>query len=388
MPHWLFSDEHEMFRKSVRKFVEKEIVPFVEDWEEAGEIPRSLFRRAGENGYLGLKYPEEYGGAGDYLAEAVFLEELGRCGAGGAAAALEAHAEMATPLINLLGTEEQKERYLKPAIQGQKIAALGITEPEAGSDPAAIQTTAVRDGDQYVVNGRKIFITNGVNCDYVVLAVKTSPHGQADLKSGHRGISLLLVEKGTPGFTVKRKLDKLGWRSSDTGELIFEDCRVPVENLLGKENRGFFYIMANLQWARITLALGAVAGAGLALETAQKYASQRVQFGRPLTGFQATRHKLAEMAAKIEAARELAYHALDLYVRGVESVMEASMAKLYATEVYSWVADNVVQIHGGYGYMMEYPAQRLWRDARLSTIGGGTSEVMREIIAGRIGLNS
>ncbi|MCL4514411.1 MAG: acyl-CoA dehydrogenase family protein [Firmicutes bacterium] len=423
MPHWRFSDEHEMFRKSVRRFVEKELSPFVEEWEEAGEVPEMVFRRAGENGYLGLKYPEEFGGAADYPAAAIFHEELGRCGAGGVAAALRAHAEMATPLINFLGTGEQKERYLAPAVQGQKIAAPGIADFEGGVDwgsgsgsdlglgldGPALLPAAVREGAHYVVNGR-ILAINGASCDFVVLAVKDPAAGvgngiEKNREAGLRGISLLLVDKGTPGFAVGERRPMLGWRSSGTAELSFEDCRVPAENLLGEEKMGFQHITANRRWEWITLALGAVGGAGMALETAQKYASQRVQFGRPLTGFQATRHKLAEMAAGIEAARELAYHALDLYVNDVEGAggfdatvvaggmgrvdppvptKEAAMAKLYATEVYRWVADNAVQIHGGYGYAMEYPAQRFWRDARLGTIKEGASEFMREAIAEEI----
>ncbi|MHB1420975.1 MAG: acyl-CoA dehydrogenase family protein, partial [Bacillota bacterium] len=218
MTHWLFTEEHEMFRKSVRSFVEKEVIPNVDKWEEAGEVPRELYKTAGELGYLGLKYPEQYGGADDYLAEAIFLEEMSRCGSGGVAAALGAHVQIAASAINRIGTEEQKQKYLVTAIKGEKIAALGITEPGAGSDVSSIVTMAVKEGDYYVVNGSKIFITNGVNCDYVVLAVKTNKD------AGHRGISLLIVEKATPGFTVGRKLDKLGWRASDTGELIFEDC--------------------------------------------------------------------------------------------------------------------------------------------------------------------
>ncbi|MHB1127494.1 MAG: acyl-CoA dehydrogenase family protein [Bacillota bacterium] len=382
MAHWLFSEEHEMFRKSVRSFVEKEIISNVDKWEAAGEVPRELYKKVGELGYLGLKYPEKYGGADDYLAEAIFLEEMSRCGSGGVGAALGATVQIAASAVNRVGTEEQKQKYLVPAIKGDKIAALGITEPGAGSDVSSISTTAVKDGDYYIVNGSKIFITNGVNCDYVVLAVKTNR------EAGHKGISLLIMEKETPGFTVGRKLDKLGWRASDTGELIFEDCRVPVENRLGEENKGFYYIMQNFQWERIVMALGAVVGAELALEEAKKYASQRIQFGRPLTGFQVTRHKLAKMATKIEAARALYYHSLDLFLRGVDAVKETSMAKLYATEVNNWVTDNLVQIHGGYGYMMEFPAQRYWRDARLGTIGGGTSEIMREIIAKSLGINS
>jgi len=379
LSHWLFSKEHEMFRKSVHRFVEEEIIPFLESWETAGEVPRELFRKAAAAGLLGLKYPEQYGGSDDLLAEAVFLEELGRCGSGGADAALGAHCEIATPPVFNFGNEDQRQRFLVPAIKGEKVAALGITEPGAGSDVSSIATTARRDGSYYLVNGGKIFITNGVNCDYVVAAVKT------DAEAGYKGLSLIIIEKGTPGFKVAKKLDKLGWRASDTGELVFEDCRVPQENLLGEENKGFYYIMQNFQWERITLALGAVAGAELAMEQAAQYAGQRVQFGRSLTGFQVTRHKLAQMAAEIEAARQLTYHALDLFARGLNCVQEASMAKLYATEMHSRIADQALQLHGGYGYMMEYPVQRYWRDARLGTIGGGTSEIMKDIIAGNLG---
>lgn len=379
MARWLFGEEHEILRKSIRSFVQKEIVPHVEEWEEKGEFPAELFLRLGELGFLGLKYTEEYGGSGeDYVADAVFVEEMARCGSGGVHAGIGAHAHLATPPVYKFGSEEQKQRFLVPAIRGEKIGALGITEPNAGSDVSALATTAVKNGSHYVVNGSKIFITNGVRADFIVLAVKTSP------RAGHKGISFLLVEKGTPGFTVGRSLAKLGWHPSDTGELFFENCFVPEENLLGEENQGFYYIMQNFQWERLVLALGAVSAAELALEEALRYARQRVQFGKPIGKFQVIRHKLADMATVIETARCLTYHALSKFVRGEDAVTEVSMAKIVACEAHNQVADGALQIHGGYGYMMEFPVQRYWRDARIGTIGGGTTEVMKEIIARRI----
>ncbi|MBF7082265.1 acyl-CoA dehydrogenase family protein [Desulfallas sp. Bu1-1] len=379
MAHWLFQEEHEMLRKSVRGWVEKEIKPHVEEWEQKGEFPRELFYRAGELGFLGLTYPEVYGGSGeDYLAGAVFVEELARCGSAGVAAGLGASVVIAGPQIYKFGSEELKQKFLVPTITGEKIGALGITEPNAGSDVASISTTARDEGDHYVVNGSKIFITNGVRADYVVTAVKTDP------AAGYKGISLLVIEKDTPGFTVAKKLEKLGWNASDTGELVFEDCRVPKANLVGKENMGFYYIMQNFAWERLVMALEAVAAAELALEEAIRYAQQRIQFKRPLSKFQVIRHKLADMASWIETARSLTYHALSLFASGEDAVTAVAMAKVYACETANRVADEALQIHGGYGYMMEYPVQRYWRDARVGTIGGGTTEIMKQIIVNRL----
>lgn len=379
--HWLFTDKvYQLLRHTVQSFVGREIVPFLEDWEKVGEVPREVFRRCGELGFFGWKFPEKYGGLGeDYLAEAVVIEELNRCGSGGVVAALMGHSNLGTFYVYKNGNEEQRQRWLVPAIKGEKIAALAITEPNAGSDVSVIETTAQRDGDYYVINGTKIFITNGPRADFVVVAAKTNR------KAGHRGISLIVVEKDTPGFLAK-KLDKLGWHASDTGELAFSDCRVPVANLLGEVNQGFYYIMQNFVWERLVMALGAVAGVQLALEVALRYAQGRVQFGQPIAKFQVTQHKFADMATKIELARALSYHALALYVRGKDVTRESSMAKLLATEVCCQVTDEAVQIHGGYGYMIEYPVQRYWRDARIGTIGGGTSEIMKEIIAASLGL--
>jgi acyl-CoA dehydrogenase len=296
------------------------------------------------------------------------------------AAGIGAHIAIATPPIFNFGSDEQRQRWLRPAIAGTLVAALGVTEPAGGSDIAHVETRAVRDGDAYVVNGTKTFITNGVQADLVVLLVRTTAEG------GHQGLSLLVAERGTPGFSVGRKLNKLGWRASDTAELVFQDCRIPVANRLGDENRGFYMAVANFEWERLWIALGAVEEAQRSLELAIEYAGNRVQFGKTLSSMQVTRHKLADMALQVEQARQLTYHALWLHVQRTPCVREVSMAKIAATEANVRVADQALQIHGGYGYMMEYPIQRAWRDARLGPIGAGTNEIMREIIAKELDL--
>ena len=376
-----FTEEHEALRESLRSFIEREIRPHAPAWEAAEEFPRELFTRMGGLGFLGLKYPEAYGGqGGDYVHDAVFTEEMARCGSGGVAAGIGAQVAIATPPIWKFGTEEQKQRWLVPAIKGEKIAALAITEPGAGSDVAGIRTFAKRDGHEYVVNGGKTFITNGVRADVYVTAVKTTQEG------GHHGLSFLVLEKGMPGFEVSRKLEKLGWHASDTGELSFSDVRVPEENMLGEENKGFYLIMANFQWERISMALGAVGGMQATFERTVEYALERQAFGRQIGRFQAIRHKLAAMATKIEAARDLTYQCLRLFVSGQDALKEVSMAKLYACRAAVEVADEAVQIHGGYGYMREYDVERALRDARLGPIGGGTDEIMKEIIGKQLGL--
>jgi alkylation response protein AidB-like acyl-CoA dehydrogenase len=375
----MFTEEHELFRGSVRKFVEKELAPHADEWEAAEEFPNTVFTRMGELGFLGVRYPEKYGGQNcDFLFSIVLAEELGRSGMGSIGMAVAVQSEMATPPIHKFGSEEQKMKYLLPANQGKMIACLGITEPNAGSDVAAIQTTARRDGDQWVINGRKIFITNGVRADFITLVARTGE------KKGYKGFSLFLVDKGTPGFTVTRKLTKVGMRSSDTAELLFEDCRVPASAMLGEEGKGFYHIMWELQGERIMGAANAVSRAQMAHELAVKYAQERVQFGKPLAHFQVTRHRLADMATEIEAARHLIYYCAWMFQNGEYPVKEISMAKLFAAQAAARVADAALQIHGGYGYMMEYPIQRLWRDIRLGRIGGGTDEIMKEIIANEI----
>lgn len=381
MPYSIFTEEHQQVRQAIRKFVEKEIVPHVEEWEKQGYFADWVFPRLGELGFLGLRYPEKYGGAGgDYFMGIVLAEELARSGCGALAMAVAVQTDMATPPIMQFGTEEQIKKYLIPAIKGQKVACLGITEPNAGSDVAGIETRAVRDGDHWVINGRKIFITNGVRADFIVLVAKTDP------ALGYNGVSLFLVDKGTPGFHVTRKLEKVGMRSSDTAELLFEDCRVPAENLLGQENRGFHQIMWELQGERLMGMACAVAGAQRTWEKALEYARQRSQFGRPLVKFQVIAHRLAEMATAIEAARQLVYSTARLYAAGQYPVREIAMAKLICARMSFQVADAALQIHGGYGYMMEYEVQRAWRDSRLNRIGGGTDEIMLEIIAKSLGL--
>ncbi|HKN93541.1 MAG TPA: acyl-CoA dehydrogenase family protein [Thermoleophilaceae bacterium] len=376
-----FTEEHEALRESIRRFVERELAPHAREWEEAQWFPNDVFTRMAELGFLGLKYPEEYGGqGGDHLHDAVLVEELARAGSGGLAAGIGAHISIATPPIWKFGTDEQKRRWLAPAIAGEKIGALGITEPDAGSDVAGLRTRARKVDGGYVVNGSKTFITNGVRADFVVTAVKTTEDG------GHHGISFLVIEKGMEGFSVSRKLEKLGWHASDTGELAFNDVFVPDENLLGEENKGFYLIMANFQWERLVMALGSVGGMQMTLDRTIQFALERETFGRPIAKHQAIRHKLAEMAVKVETGRALTYNALRLFAEGQDAIREVTMAKLKTQRDAFEVADDAVQIHGGAGYMREYDVERAARDARLGPIGGGTDEIMREILGKMLGL--
>jgi acyl-CoA dehydrogenase len=376
-----FTEEHEEFRETTRRFVETELRPKTRQWEEDEWFPNEVFLRLAELGYLGLKYPEEYGGqGGDYLHDAVFKEELARCGSGGLSAGIGAQTGLATPPIFRFGTEDQKQRFLVPAIKGERIGALGITEPDTGSDVAGIKTHARKVDGGYVVNGAKTFITNGVRADFVVTAVKTTPDG------GHQGLSFFLIEKGMEGFTVSRKLEKMGWHASDTGELSFQDVFVPDENLLGEENQGFYLIMANFQWERLLMSLGAVGGMQAVLERTIQYALEREAFGRPIAKHQVIRHKLAEMALKVETGRAITYHALRLFYEGHDAVREVTMAKLKTQRDAFEVADEAVQIHGGAGYMKEYDVERAARDTRLGSIGGGTDEIMKEILGKGLGL--
>jgi acyl-CoA dehydrogenase len=377
-----FADEHEQLRESIHRWVRAEIAPNVDEWEEAREFPRELYLRAGQLGCLGLKYPEELGGqGGDCVHDAVWAEELARAGAsGGVGAGLGAQTAIATPPIFNFGTADQHERFLRPAIRGEKIGALGITEPGAGSDVASIRTFARKVDGGYLVNGSKTFITNGVRADFLVCAVKTTEEG------GHHGISFIVLERDMPGYEVTRKLEKMGWHSSDTGELSFTDVEVPAENLLGEANRGFHLIMANFAWERLSMALGAVGAMQRLVEVAVAYALERQAFGREIGHFQTIRHKVAEMAVKMETARSLTYHALRLYAAGENPIREVTMAKLVSQRSCLEVADECLQIHGGYGYMREYGIERAVRDARLGPIGGGTDEVMKEILGKQLGL--
>lgn len=369
-----FEESHHILRQTVKRFVEKEIKPHIDEWEEAGEFPRELYAKAARIGILGVGYPEEWSGfAGDVFHEVVVTEELVRSGSGGLAAGLMSHG-IAIPPILALGTQEQKERFIPPVLAGEKIAALGITEPGGGSDVAAIRTRAVRDGDYYVVNGTKTMITSGTRADQVTLAVRTGGEG-------HRGVSLLVVDTNSPGFSVSKKLKKMGWWASDTGELVLEDVRVPVANLLGQEGAGFYGIMSNFQKERLYLAVMANTTAQLALETSIEYARVREAFGKPLTGFQVTRHKLVDMATLVEVSREFTYRVAARIQAGENVVKEVSMAKIFSTEICDKVCHDAVQLHGGYGYMREYLVERLYRDSRILSIGGGTSEIMKEIIS-------
>jgi acyl-CoA dehydrogenase len=377
-----FGEEHEELRETVRRFVSKEITPNVDEWEDAREFPRELYGRCAELGFLGLKFPEELGGqGGTHLHDAVWVEELARSGgSGGVAAGLNAHTSIAMPPIFNFGTEEQKQRWLVPGIAGEKIGALGITEPGAGSDVAGISTFARKVDGGYVVNGSKTFITNGVRADFLVCAVKTTQEG------GHGGISFLVLEREMPGYEVAQKLEKMGWHSSDTGELAFTDVEVPEENLLGGENEGFKLIMANFAWERLLMAIGAVGAMQRLIEITISYAQEREAFGRPIGKFQAIRHHVAEMATKAEAARALTYNSLRLFHEGQDCIKEVTMAKLVTQRAVLEIADQSLQIHGGYGYMKEYGIERAVRDARLGPIGGGTDEVMKEILGKLMGL--
>jgi len=377
-----FTDEHAQLRETINRWVREEIAPHVDDWEAAREFPRELYERAAELGFLGLKYPTELGGqGGDCIHDAVWAEELAAAGAsGGVGAGLGAHTGIATPPVFRFGSADQHERFLRPAIAGRKIAALGITEPGAGSDVASIRTEARRVDDGYVVNGSKTFITNGVRADFLVCAVKTRPEG------GHQGLSFVILEREMPGYEVTRKLEKMGWHSSDTGELSFTDVEVPEENLLGEENRGFYLIMENFAWERLLMALGACGAMHRLLATALDYASEREAFGRPIGKFQAVRHKIAEIGIKAEVGRALTYHALRRYAAGEEVIADVTKAKLFTQRACLEVADEVLQILGGYGYMREYGVERAVRDARLGPIGGGTDEVMKEILGRQLGL--
>jgi alkylation response protein AidB-like acyl-CoA dehydrogenase len=384
--HFIFTDEHEQLRESMKAWVLKELTPHRFEWEENG-WPDEIVKRAGELGFIGLCFPEEYGGqGGDYFYSLVRSECMSYSGCGGLNMGMAVHTDMATPPIHLLGTEDLKQRYLVPSIKGEKISSLGITEPGAGSDVAGIRTTAKRDGDEYVINGSKIFITNGARADFIVLVTKTDPD------KGHDGITLFVVDlkdddgNPVPGFSVSRKLEKMGMHASDTAELAFEDVRVPAENMLGEEGKGFYHISWELQGERLVGAIGCVSGAERVFERTLEYAKEREAFGRPIGRFQAIRHKFAEMSTQIEAAKQFVYTTAWRFGNGEYPVREISQAKLFASRLICDVADECIQIHGGYGYMKEYEVERAYRDARLNRIGAGTDEVMLEVIGRSYGL--
>ena len=369
-----FTEEHQIFRTSVRKFVEKEIKPHIDQWEDEELFPVELYKKAADAGFLGLEYPEAYGGSPcDKFMNIAYTEEMIRAGSVGLVAGLGSYS-IAMPPVLSMGTEKQKQKFLVPVLKGEKISALGITEPNAGSDVANIRTRAVRNGDHYIVNGSKTFITSGCRAHFITTAVRTGG-------AGYKGVSLLMIDSSTPGFTVAKKIRKMGWNASDTAELSFVDCRVPVENMLGGEGQGFVGIMINFQNERLALAVMAHAVAELALEESIKYAKTREAFGRTLSGFQVTRHKLVDMATKVEVAKQFNYRVAAKMQAGQDAIRDVSMAKNFACEVCDKVVYDAVQIHGGYGYAREYLVERLYRDSRILGIGGGTTEIMKEIIS-------
>src|ERR671928_425054 len=378
--HFIFTEEHDALRESIHAFVVKELQPHADEWEE-NTFADWVFPRMGELGFLGLSYPEEYGGqGGDYFASIVLAEEMPKANCGGLSMAVAVQTDMATPPVHVFGTEAQKQRYLVPAIKGERISCLGITEPDAGSDVAGIRTRAVRDGDGWVINGSKTYITNGHRADYIVLVTKT------DADAGYDGFTLFIVDMDLPGVIREKKLEKLGMHASDTALLAFQDVRVPDDAVLGEVGKGFYHIMWELQGERLIGAAGCVSGAQRAFDMTLKYATERKAFGREIGHFQVIRHKFADMATKIEAARQLVYTTAWRFANGEYPVREISMAKLYASRIAVEVADECIQIHGGAGYMKEYGIERVWRDMRLNRIGAGTDEIMLDVIGRSYGL--
>ncbi len=370
-----FTPEHELLRKTVRQWCESELAPNAEAWEAARYFPDEVFKQAGGLGLLGIRAPEECGGQGlDWWFTTCYAEEMVHCGMAGLTMAMLVQSDMATPVIGEIGDDYHKRNFWMPAIKGEAIAALGVSEPDVGSDVANLRTTARRVGDDYVINGAKTYITNGTRADFITLAVRTGD-------KGHGGISLVMFPTDTKGFAVANKLEKVGNHCSDTAELVFDNCKVPAKNLLGQQNAGFYYIMQNFQGERLVGALSSIAGAQRLLDMTVDYVRDRHAFGRALVGFQTVRHMIVQLEAELEAARQLTYRAVDLVARGQNALREITMAKLIGGETAVRVADRCLQLHGGAGYMHEYEVSRAWRDTRLITIGGGTSEIMREILS-------
>jgi alkylation response protein AidB-like acyl-CoA dehydrogenase len=378
--HFIFTDEHEQLRESITNFAIKELAPHADEWEEK-TFPDSVFRRMGELGFLGLDKPEQYGGqGGDYFSAMVLGEAISNANCGGLSMGVAVQTDMAMPPILAFGTEQQKQEWVVPAIKGEKILCLGITEPDAGSDVKGIKTRAVRDGEEFVINGSKTYITNGHRADVIVLVTKTDPD------AGYDGFTLFLVPMDSPGVIREKKLQKMGMHASDTALLAFQDVRVPASAMLGEEGKGFYHIMWELQGERMIGAAGSVAGAQKCFDRTLEYAKEREAFGKAIGHFQVIRHKFAEMATKLEAARQLVYMTAWRFANGEYPVREISMAKLYASRIACEVADECIQIHGGAGYMKEYNVERVWRDMRLNRIGAGTDEIMLEVIGRSYGL--
>ncbi|WP_046469929.1 acyl-CoA dehydrogenase family protein [Allosalinactinospora lopnorensis] len=380
MQRELFDTDHELFRESVAEFLKREVVPFHAEWEREGIVPRSVWAKAGEVGLLGLGVPEEFGGSGsdDYRFNVVVTEEICRTHASGLGFGLQ--NDIVAPYLVNLTTEEQKRRWLPGFCGGELITAIAMTEPGAGSDLQGVQTTAVRDGDAFVLNGQKTFITNGINADLVIVVARTDPD------AGAHGISLLAVERGMPGFERGRNLEKAGLKAQDTAELFFSDVRVPAANLIGRQNQGFVHLMDNLPQERLSIAVSAVAAAETMLAETVEYCKSRTAFGRPIGKFQNTRFVLAELATEVDIARTYVDRGVTLLNRGDLTVDDAAKAKWWTTELSNKVMDRCLQLHGGYGYMMEYPVAKAWQDARIQSIYGGTTEIMKEIVGRSLGL--
>jgi alkylation response protein AidB-like acyl-CoA dehydrogenase len=377
----LFDDEHDQFRSSVRSFLEKEAAPHHLDWERDGIVDRDLFRKAGAHGFLAMAAPEEYGGGGvdDFRYNLVVIEEVQRLGLGGAGLGLTLHNDICLPYFLSLATDEQKARWLPGICSGELITAIAMTEPGIGSDLASMSTSAILDGDSYIVNGAKTFITNGINADLVITAVKTNP------REKHRGMSLLVLERGMPGFDRGRNLEKVGLHSQDTAELFFTDVRVPVSNRLGPEGAGFTGLVANLPQERLSIAAAGVAGARAALDWTLTYCRERKAFGQPIGSFQNSKFVLAECETEVRVGQAFVDACVVALIEGKLGAEEAAMAKWWCTELQKKVVDRCVQLHGGYGYMLEYPIARSYIDARITTIYGGTTEIMKEIIGRSLG---
>ena len=370
-----FTEEHQLFRESLRDFLKKEVVPHIDKWEKTGIIDRFIWEKFGEMGFFGIAYPEAYGGLQlDLFYTVIFLEELQKINSGGFAAAMWAHAYLAMTHVNAEGDEAIKQKYLTKSITGEMIGAMAVTEPFGGSDVAGMRSTAVKKGDTYILNGSKTFITNGVFSDYIVVAAKTNP------ELGNKGISMFIVDRDTPGVSAT-KLDKLGWRASDTGEIAFDNVVIPASNLMGEENKGFAYIMQHFAFERLIMGINAHARAEFALDYAIEYMSQRQAFGKTIDKFQALRHTIAEASADMEICKEFNYSVAFRLNKGEYVVKEATISKLKSTKMADEVIYQCLQMLGGYGYMEDYPMARLLRDSRLGPIGGGTSEILREIIA-------
>jgi acyl-CoA dehydrogenase len=381
MERTLFREEHELFRRNVRAWVEKEVIPYRDAWEEANIVPRELWKSGGAQGFLCCWLEEKWGGPGaDFLYSTIVTEELSRARASGVAFSL--HSDIVVPYLHSFGTDEQKERWLPRCATGELITAVAMTEPSTGSDLAAIRSTAIRDGDHYVLNGQKTFISNGHLCDLVVVAAKTNPNADPP----HSGVSLLVVEDGTPGFHKGRLLKKVGMKAQDTAEMYFEDCRVPAKNLLGSEGAGFYYLMQKLQQERLIVGIGCQAGAEAVFEYTLEYCKQRTAFGKPIGKFQNTQFKLAEIATEIEMGRHFLDRLLADHVAGKDVLKETCMSKWWHSDMLKRVTDECLQFFGGYGYMLEYEISRAFLDARVQSIFAGTNEIMKVVIAKQLGL--